>query len=98
MVLIYNILLVYIHVTHQYKRSEDLELYELDYKDNQYLQEVCDIKQPAIFNFKDIYPDFYTIVNSDNIEEKENCEVKIKDIQDYYKTLNLVFHLGVDSS
>lgn len=80
------ILLVYIHVTHQYKRSEDLELYELDYKDNQYLQEVCDIKQPAIFNFKDIYPDFYTIVNSDNIEEKENCEVKIKDIHDYYKS------------
>tara|TARA_Y200000002_G_scaffold16458_4_gene12878 strand:+ start:6744 stop:7700 length:957 start_codon:yes stop_codon:yes gene_type:complete len=79
------ILLIYIHVTHQYKKSEDLELYELDYKDNQHLQEVCDIKQPSIFNFNEINPDLYNIINSDNIEEKESCEVKIKDIQDYYK-------------
>ena len=34
------VLLFYIHITNQYKKGEDMEIYELDYKDNDYLQEV----------------------------------------------------------
>ena len=43
------VLLFYIHITNQYKKGEDMEIYELDYKDNDYLQEVCEVKQPSIF-------------------------------------------------
>jgi hypothetical protein len=46
------VLFLYIHITHQLKTSEDLEIYELDYTTNQHLQEVCDIKQPVLFEFK----------------------------------------------
>ena len=43
------ILLLYIHIVHQYKTSEDLEIYEFDYENTEHLQEVCNIKQPAVF-------------------------------------------------
>ena len=58
LVLFIFIFLIYIHVIHQYKKSEDLEIYELDYKNNQYLQDVCNVKQPSIFSFKPIQPSF----------------------------------------
>ena len=80
------VLLIYIHIVHQYKKSEDLEIYELDYKDNQYLQEVCDVKQPSIFSFKNIQPEFYETINSEKIEDMETLDVKVKDIQDYWKS------------
>ena len=39
----------YFHVINQYKTSEDLEIFELDYLDNDNLQETCEIKQPVVF-------------------------------------------------
>ena len=80
------VLLFYIHITNQYKKGEDMEIYELDYKDNDYLQEVCEVKQPSIFSMKQIYPDFFEQVNNEIIEEFENYDVKVKDIQDYFKS------------
>ena len=43
----------YLHMKAQYKVSEDLEIYELDYTDNQHLQEICDAKQPILFLYKE---------------------------------------------
>lgn len=78
------VLLTYIHVVHQYKTSEDLEIYEFDYTDNSYLQEVCDLKQPAVFPFKSVNPTFYDTVNIDILEESTNCDVKVKESEDYW--------------
>lgn len=44
------VLLLYIHFLHQYKVSEDLEIYQIDYKTNANLQETCELKQPIIFS------------------------------------------------
>lgn len=79
------VLLMYIHISNQYKTSEDLEMYELEYTDNKYLQEVCDVKQPSIFNYRDVYPDFFNKINSEIIEELGVYDVKVKDTQDYWK-------------
>ena len=49
------IVFLYLHIIHQLKTSEDLEIYELDYKDNDYLQEVCNLKQPATFSYESIH-------------------------------------------
>ena len=38
----------------QFKKSEDLEIYEMDYSTNANLQDVCDVRQPVLFNVKDI--------------------------------------------
>ena len=51
------VLFIYIHITHQLKRSEDLEIYELDYTTNSHLQEVCDVKQPVLFELKTFLPE-----------------------------------------
>ena len=79
------ILFFYIHLQYQYKTSDDLEIYELDYTTNQQLQEICHLKQPVLFQldqFKDIEP-FFEMISLKNNNDKE--DVNIKDIRDYYK-------------
>ena len=36
----------------QFKKSEDLEIYEMDYSTNAHLQDVCDVRQPVLFNVR----------------------------------------------
>lgn len=81
------ILFFYIHIVHQYKRSEDLEIYELDYSSNQHLQEVCDVKQPILFEFKPVVPKFYETVTYDDLlaDEYANHDIKVKESADYWQ-------------
>jgi hypothetical protein len=81
------VLFLYIHITAQFKKSEDLEVYEMDYSDNTHLQEVCDVKQPVLFEFKNIIPDFFEKMNSDTIDDSydvSDYDLKIKETDDYY--------------
>ena len=81
------ILFMYIHLVQQYKRSEDLEIYEMDYTNNDNLQEVCDIKQPVLFEYKMHHPEFFSDVNIDKIEGPiyDGHDMKIKENEDYWK-------------
>ena len=74
------ILFIYIHITHQFKRSEELEVYEMDYINNSHLHTVCDIKQPIVFSFN---TDFNEKVNKNNFNQFNNLDMKIKNINDY---------------
>jgi len=81
------ILFIYIHVNHQYKKSQDLEIYELDYKGIENLQEICDVRQPVVFNFESVIQK-YAPINLDVISsvEKENGNtLYVKDTNDYFK-------------
>jgi len=78
------ILFLYIHISHQYKRSEDLEIYEMDYSGNSHLQEVCDIKQPVLFEYKSQNPAFFENISLEKLEQKGSQDVKVKEITDYY--------------
>jgi len=86
------ILFLYIHVVFQYKRSEDLEIYEMDYSSNEHLQEVCDIKQPVLFEYKSVQPEFFSKINYDNLSELTN-DVRVKDINDYWETDDAVDYI-----
>ena len=79
------VLILYIHIANQFKRSEDLEIYEMDYTDNTHLQEVCDIKQPVLFEYKTHNPDFFKDLDIEKVLESGSHDVKVKDIEDYYK-------------
>jgi len=83
--LIFIILLfLYVHINDQYKKSEDLEIYEMDYISNTNLQEVCNVKQPTLFEFKTIYPDiFEKIKQGEHIHKTEDIDVKVRDVLDY---------------
>ena len=81
------ILCFYIHLQYQYKTSNDLEIYELDYTTNKQLQEICHLKQPVLFqidHFKEVESFFKTISLSLVSDIKEE-DVNVKDLRDYYK-------------
>ena len=94
------ILFLYIHIIHQYKRSEDLEIYEMDYTSNSHLQEVCDIKQPILFEYKSINPKFYeTITYDDLLNDKfSNYDIRVKETEDYYNSDNSVDYVVLSYS
>ena len=82
------ILCFYIHLQYQYKTSDDLEIYELDYTTNKQLQEICYLKQPVLFqidHFKDVESFFSTISLLGLISLGEKEDMNVKDIRDYYK-------------
>jgi len=69
----------------QYKKSEDLEIYETDYHSNAELQKVCSIKQPIIFDFASVCPEFYEQIDSNKIRNwMGHTEVTVKDTDDYW--------------
>lgn len=78
------ILFIYIHITHQYKTSEDMEIYEMDYVSNEHLQEVCNIKQPVLFFYKSIHPEFFEALDHEHLDRLDSYDVKVKDVRDYY--------------
>lgn len=53
------ILAIYLHIVEEYKISEDLEIYEMDFKDNEGLRDICRLKQPVIFNLEEVIPTFF---------------------------------------
>lgn len=78
------VLIIYLHIVKQLKTSEDLEIYEMDYTSNTHLQEVCDVKQPVLFEYNSVSPDFYTELTNDKLDTCGIYDVKVKDIKDYY--------------
>ena len=81
--LLFATILFYVHLQFQYKKKEDLEIYEMDYLSNANLQEVTDLKQPVFFSlegteslFSSLHPD---------LQE----EVVVKDIGDYHQSTSL---------
>lgn len=76
------VLFLYIHVIAQYKKSEDLEIYEMDYVSNANLQEVCNIKQPILFEFKNVNSDIFSDLDLTTLQKCDTYDVKVKDTDD----------------
>ena len=45
------VLFLYLHIYFQLKTSNDLEIYEIDNPSKDKLEEICDLRQPVLFNF-----------------------------------------------
>jgi hypothetical protein len=87
-VLIFVVLFfLYVHINSHYKKNEDLEIYETDYTTNPDLQEVCDLKQPTLFDFRASCPELFENdhYGLDKIIQKyDKYLVKVKDCNDYF--------------
>lgn len=79
------ILFFYIHITAQWKTSNDLEIYESDYESAAQLQEICAVKQPVVFKFQQdqTADSFFDKFQSAKFEKYDNIDIRIKDRQDY---------------
>jgi hypothetical protein len=84
------ILFFYIHVTAQWKTSDDLEIYESDYESASQFQEICAVKQPVVFKFQKnpVAIEFFERFQSAKFEKYDNIDIRIKDRQDYNKSSN----------
>jgi len=60
----------------------------MDYSSNDHLQEVCEIKQPVLFEYKSIHSEFFSKVSYDTLSENQfsNIDIKVKDINDYWSS------------
>ena len=55
------VLFIYLHIYFHIKTSEDLEMYEIDDPSKEKLEEICDLRQPVLFDF-----DCSKIINTTN--------------------------------
>jgi hypothetical protein len=75
------VLFIYLHIQFHLKTSEDLEMYEIEQPSKDKLEEICDIRQPVLFDF-----DCEKIMESSNKSFISNnysaFEVKIRNVKD----------------
>ena len=75
------VLFIYLHVTFQLRTSNDLEVYEIDNVSKNRLEEVCDIRQPVIFDYQN-EPAMKAITRKNLEKLYPTFEIKIRDTQD----------------
>jgi hypothetical protein len=75
------VLFLYLHIQFHLKTSEDLEMYEVDQPSKDKLEEICDLRQPVLFDF-----DCQKIIDTSNRDYLANnyhaFEVKIRNVND----------------
>jgi len=75
------VLFIYLHIQFHLKKSDDLEMYEVEQPSKNRLEEICDIRQPVLFDF-----DCEKIVEYSNkkyISNNYNAfEIKIRNIKE----------------
>jgi hypothetical protein len=75
------VLFIYLHIQFHLKTSEDLEMYEVDQPSKEKIEEICDLRQPVLFDF-----DCQKIVESSNksyIANNYNAfEIKIRNVKE----------------
>ena len=92
------VVFLYIHVVEQYKKSEDLEIYEMDFVDNSALQDVCNVKQPVLFEYQSFVPEIFAKLTIPSLSKNgAQYEINVKDTKDYYKTNTAAGAAGADS-
>jgi len=86
------IVFLYIHVNYQFKKGEDLEIYEMDYTTNTHLQEICNVKQPVLFQFK--FDELENMTPEKIAKTAGSHECRVKDLNDYRdETISSVDHV-----
>ena len=74
------VLFFYLHIQFHLKQSDDLEMYELDNASKEKLEEICDLRQPVLFEF-----DCQKIIETTNKTYLQNnfssFDMKIRRIQ-----------------
>jgi len=46
------VLFIYLHIYYHLKKCDDLEIYEIQQPSKERLEEICDLRQPVIFDFE----------------------------------------------
>ena len=79
-----TILFLYIHIANQFKKSEELEIYETDYTNNKHMEDVCELKQPFLMNMNHVVPSLFSNIVPENIAKYSSHDINMKDCHDYF--------------
>jgi hypothetical protein len=71
------VVVLYLNIRSQFKKGDDLVIYEMDYTTNEQLQDICKLCQPFSFEFTAI-PEMVISPTANEID------VHIKDMEDYH--------------
>ena len=80
------VVFLYLHIIQEYTKSEDLEVYEMDYETREHFQEVCAVKQPFLFEFRTQAPEVFAIT----LDMKAEDEIRVFDTKDYIENTESV--------
>ena len=91
------VLFIYLHIQFHFKTSNDLEIYEIDDVSKDKLEEICDIRQPVIFDFESD-----KIIQTTNknfiLNNYHAFEIKIRNINDVDYNSEIYMPLALHSS
>lgn len=89
-IIFFVILFSYIHIQHQWKTGEDLEIYEYDYVSHKNLQDICQWKQPVIFEieFPKNHNEPLETIQIKDVRDSQTCE------ETFVETISLSYSSG----
>lgn len=83
------ILFFYLHIQFHFKTGDDLEIFEVDQASKDKMEEICDLRQPVLFDFPES-EDGAKIINTTNkqvlLDNYPVFELKIRDSKDCSET------------
>jgi len=84
------VVFLYLHIIQEYTKSEDLEVYEMDYQTREHFQEVCSVKQPFLFEFLTQAPEVFDSMTLTEIGAQTEDEIHVFDTKDYIENTESV--------
>ena len=91
------ILFIYLHVTFQLRTSDDLEVYEIDQPSKDKLEEICDIRQPVIFDYN--VDGLMKECNLNYVEQSYGAfDVKVRNVKQYDDNSEMYLPLNLNTA
>ena len=96
-VIVFSIILFfYMHIHFQLKTSNDYDIYELDQVTKSKINDICDLRQPVVFNYNS---SLQNVCNTKELKEKyKNLDLHIRDTTDYDDKSEFYIPLDVKNS
>jgi hypothetical protein len=91
------VLFIYLHIQFHLKTSHDLEMYEIDQPSKEKLEEICDLRQPVLFDFDN--EKIVETTNKSNISNNYSAfEIKIRNTKENDINSELYIPLALHAS
>ena len=91
------VLFIYLHINFHLKTSNDLEVYEIDQPSKEKLEEICDLRQPVIFDYN--VDGLINECNINNISSNYGAfDVKVRNVKQYDDVSELYLPLTLNAS
>jgi len=91
------VLFIYIHITFHLKVGDDLEVYEIEQPSKDKLEEICDLRQPVIFDYN--VDSLIKDCNIDNIANNFGAfDIKVRNVKEYDDNTELYLPLTLNTA